>query len=245
MQPEIVITPDPAELAREAATRLADFAQEAIASRGRFSIVLSGGSTPGALYRLLAEQPYREQLPWEQTHLFWGDERSVPPDDPGSNYRLARESLLDHVPIPAENIHRIEGELEADLAAHTYEKVLQDYFCGPRTRFDLVLLGMGDDGHTASLFPGSDALEEGERLTFAVEANYQDRPARRITLTLPAINSARQVWFLVIGGAKAGIVQAVLEGADKGLPVQQIRPTAGQLLWLLDAAAASQLGARG
>lgn len=243
MQPEIVITPNPATLAREAAARLAKLAQEAIASRRRFSIVLSGGSTPGVLYRLLAGEPYRAQLPWEHIHLFWGDERSVPPDDPASNYQLAHESLLARVPIPPQNIHRVQGELEAGAAARAYERTLQDYFCGPQTRFDLVLLGLGDDGHTASLFPESAALGERERPAAAVEAHYQDRPARRVTLTLPAINSARQVWFLVTGSAKAGIVKEVLEGPDRGLPAQQVRPKAGQLLWILDEAAASRLGA--
>jgi 6-phosphogluconolactonase len=245
MKPEIVITPDAATLAHHAAARTVNLAREAAGTRGRFSLVLSGGSTPGALYHLLAKEPYRDQLPWQQIHLFWGDERCVPPDDPASNYRLAEESLMAYVPIPPENIHRIQGELEAAAAARSYEKGLQEYFCGPRTRFDLVLLGLGDDGHTASLFLGADALREAERLAVAVEAHYQDRPAQRVTLTLPAMNSARQVFFLVAGSAKAGIVQAVLEGPDKGLPAQQVRPTTGYLIWLLDAVAASQLRNKG
>jgi 6-phosphogluconolactonase len=241
MQPDIVITPDSAALAQEAAVRLVGSAQQATASRGRFSIVLSGGSTPGALYRLLAEAPYRDQLPWGQVHLFWGDERSVPPDDPASNFGLAHQSLLAHVPIPPDNIHRMLGELEESVAARAYEKTLQDYFCGPRTRFDLVLLGLGNDGHTASLFPGSAAMGVTERLTAAVEARYQDRPYRRVTLTLPAINTARQVWFLVTGSAKADIVRLVLEGHGGDLPAQKVCPAAGQLTWFLDGAAASRL----
>jgi 6-phosphogluconolactonase len=241
IDPEIVIFPDPPALAREAAQRFTDLAQEAVASRGRFSVALSGGSTPGALYRLLAEDPYRGQVPWRQVHLFWGDERCVPPDDPGSNFRLASEALIDRVPIPADNVHRVPGELEPEAAARAYERDLTDYFCGPRTRFDLVLLGVGGDGHTASLFPGSAALQETGRLALAAEAHYEGRPASRVTLSLPAINSARHGWFLVTGSAKAGIVQAVLEGEATDLPAWQIRPTAGALTWLLDAAAASHL----
>ncbi len=241
MDPEIVIFLDPPVLAREAVQRFTDLAREAVASRGRFSVALSGGSTPGALYRLLALEPTRGQIPWAQVHIFWGDERCVPPDEPGSNYRLACDTLLDHVPIPASNVHRVRGELEPLAAARAYERDLNDYFCGPRARFDLVLLGVGGDGHTASLFPGSAALQETERLALAVEAHYEGRPASRVTLTLPAINTARHIWFLVTGRAKADIVQAVLVGDGGGLPARRIRPTAGALTWFLDAGAASQL----
>jgi 6-phosphogluconolactonase len=165
----------------------------------------------------------------------------VPPDDPGSNFRLAKDALIAQVPIPSENVHRVLGELDPERAARVYVKELEGFFCGPRTRFDLVLLGLGEDGHTVSLFPQSAALQETERLVVAVEARYGDRPAYRVTLTLPAINTARQVWFLVMGQTKAEIVQAVLEGRAQGLPAQQVQPMAGQLTWLLDAAAASQL----
>jgi 6-phosphogluconolactonase len=241
MDAEIVIGSDPADLAHKVAGHFVDLAREAAASRERFSVALSGGSTPGSLYRLLGENPYCSQVPWQQVHLFWSDERCVPPDDPGSNYRLARDLLIDRVPIPADNVHRVQGELEPQAAARAYERDLNDFFCGPRTRFDLVLLGVGADGHTASLFPGFAALQEKERLASAVEAHYEGRPASRVTLTLPAINTARHIWFLATGSAKAGIVQAVLEGPDRDLPAQQIRPTAGVLTWLLDAGAASQL----
>lgn len=240
MNPEIVILPDATALAREAAQRFARVACEAVESRGRFSVALSGGSTPGVLYRMLAEEPYRDQIPWAQAHLFWGDERCVPADDPGSNYRLASETLIERVPIPTDNVHRVWGELEPNAAARAYERDLYDFFCGPRTRFDLALLGVGSDGHTASLFPGSAALRETERMALAVEAEYGGRPANRVTLTLPAINSAREIWFLVTGSDKAGIVQAVLEEPDGILPAQRICPTAGALAWLLDAAAAGQ-----
>jgi 6-phosphogluconolactonase len=241
MDAEIIVVPDAETLAHEAARLVAQLAREAAEFRGRFSVALSGGSTPGGLYRLLAEEPYRAQVPWEEVHLFWGDERCVPPDDPGSNYHLAREMLIARVPIPAENVHRVRGELGAQVAAQGYEQTLEGFFCGPRPRFDLVLLGLGEDGHTASLFPGSSLLAETERLVAPARALYQDRPAERVTLTLPAINAARQVLFLVAGSDKAKIVQAVVEGPAGQLPAQHIRPTAGQLTCLLDASAASLL----
>jgi 6-phosphogluconolactonase len=238
----IVVMSDPEALAHEAAKRFAELVQEAAGARGRFSVALSGGSTPGRLYELLAGDPYRARIPWHQVHLFWGDERCVPPGDPGSNYRLANETLISQVPIPAENVHRMRGELEPGAAARVYERVLEDFFCGPRARFDLVLLGLGEDGHTASLFPDSPVMAEAQRLVAPATALYQDRPAQRMTLTLPAINTSRQVLFLVSGSAKAQVVQAVVEGPEGHLPAQRIQPTAGQLTWLLDAAAAGLLG---
>ena len=241
MKPEIVVLPDTEALAREAARRFSGQAVEAVRSRGRFSVALSGGSTPGRLYRLLAEEPFRTEIPWRGVHLFWGDERVVPPDDPGSNYRLADQEFISHVPIPADNVHRVRGELALETAARAYANSLEDFFCGPHARLDLVLLGIGDDGHTASLFPGSAALGEAERLTAAVEAQYQDRPIGRVTLTLRAINSARSVLFLASGSSKADIVQAVIEGEQGAYPAQQVRPTAGEVTWLLDAEAASHL----
>jgi 6-phosphogluconolactonase len=241
MEAEIVVTPDAEALAREAALRFSDLAQEAVEHRGRFSVALSGGSTPGSLYRLLAAPPYRDQIPWQDVYLFWGDERCVPPSDPASNYRLAEETLIRHVPLPTDNLFRIRGELPPESAARNYDRVLQDFFCGPRPRFDLVLLGLGSNGHTASLFPGSSSLDVVEQLAVPVEAHYQNRPAHRVTLTLPAINTARQVLFLVQGEDKAEIVQAVLKGPEASLPAQRVRPGAGQLTWLLDAQAATLL----
>lgn len=238
---EVIVLPDADALAHEAAQRFAKVARESVASRGRFSVALSGGSSPGKLYNLLAGEPYRTQIPWRQVHLFWGDERCVPPDDPGSNYHLAEGVLISQVPIPAENIHRMRGELEPEAAARAYDRELQNFFCGPRPRFDLVLLGLGEDGHTASLFPDSPLLDEADRLVVPAKAAYQARPAQRMTLTLPAINTARQVLFLVSGSAKAQVVQAVLEGPAERLPAQQIQLTAGRLTWLLDAAAANAL----
>lgn len=241
MEAEIIVTPDAEALTRKAAQRFSDLAREAVEHRGRFSVALSGGSTPGSLYRLLAAQPYRDQIPWQDVYLFWGDERCVPPSDPGSNYRLAERALIRHVPLPADNLFRMRGELSPDAAARNYDKVLQDFFCGPRPRFDLVLLGLGSDGHTASLFPGTSALLEAQQLAVQVEAHYRDRPAWRITLTLPAINTARHVLFLVQGEDKARIVQALLEDPEASFPAQLVRPGAGRLTWLLDAQAASLL----
>jgi 6-phosphogluconolactonase len=241
MKPEIVILPDPDAVAHEAARRFASLAREAVPARGRFSVALSGGSTPGALYKLLAGETYRGQIPWTGVHLFWGDERCVPAADPGSNFHLADEALIRHVPLPEDNVHRVPGELEPGAAARAYARELHDYFCGPWTRLDLVLLGLGSDGHTASLFPQSAALQESEQAAITVEARYHGRPSQRVTLTLPTINAARQILFLVTGEAKAGIVSSVLGGPDQGLPAQRIRPTAGQITWLLDAAAAARL----
>lgn len=242
---ELVIVPDPGALAGEAAQRFAGLARRATARRGRCSVALSGGSTPGALYRLLAAEPYRSHIPWQQVHLFWADERCVPPDHDGSNYRMAHQALVAHVPIPPENVHRVRGEWEPQAAAQAYDRELRLFFGGPRPRFDLVLLGLGRDGHTASLFPGSTALEEAERLAVATTAAYDGRPAERVTLTLPALNAARQVLFLVSGSDKAGAVQAALADGEKPVPARRVRPDAGRVTWLLDAAAAGKVGGAG
>jgi 6-phosphogluconolactonase len=238
---EIVILPDPLALASEAARRFAGLAVQAATDCGRFTVALSGGTTPRMLYGLLSTEPYRGAIPWARVHLFWADERCVPVTDPESNFRLVSEALICRVPIPVQNVHRVPAELGAETAAHAYGDLLFTFFGGPPPPFDLVLLGLGGDGHTASLFPGSSAAQETERLAVAVEADYQGRPAQRVTLTLPAINAARQVIFLVSGSVKAGIVQAVLEGPEGEFPAQRVRPTAGQLTWLLDAAAAAHL----
>jgi 6-phosphogluconolactonase len=233
--------PDPASLARAAAEHFVTLAAEAIAARGRVAVALSGGSTPRATYALLATEEFAAQLDWSRVHVFWGDERCVPPDHPDSNVRLARETLLDHVPLPAGNVHRIHGEVEPEAAAQAYAAELRAFFGTQWPSFDLVLLGMGNDGHTASLFPGSAALRETARPVVAVRAEYQDRPAHRVTLTPPAINAARQVLFLVAGAAKAETLQAVLEGPAGRFPAQRIRPTSGRLTWQVDIEAASRL----
>jgi 6-phosphogluconolactonase len=240
---QIAVLPDMAALSQEAAGRLFEQAQKAVQSRGRFTVALSGGSTPESTYRLLAREPYRSQVPWHGVHLFWGDERCVAPDETGSNYRLARRAFIEQVPIPPENVHRIRGELAPQAAALAYRREMEEFFCGPVPRFDLVLLGLGHDGHIAALFPGSDALQAVGDMAVAVEAQYEGRPAQRVTLTLPAINAARQALFLVSGEDKAEIVAQVLGSGHGSLPADRVCPTAGELVWLLDEAAASRLAA--
>jgi len=237
---QLLILPDLEAVSRAAAERFAVLAR----SSDPFSVALSGGNTPRRLYELLATPLFCEQIPWRQVHVFWSDERCVPPDDPASNYRLAREALLAHVPLPAGNVHRVPGELGPAAAAQAYAQELREFFDVQWPTFDLVLLGLGDDGHTASLFPDAPALNETSRPVLGVTAHYGNRPARRVTLTLPAINAARQVMFLVGGAAKAEIVRAVLEGPAARFPAQHVRPTPGHLAWLIDAAAAAQLRRR-
>ena len=208
--------------------------------RGRFTVALSGGSTPRRLYELLATPAYAEKTSWERWHVFWGDERCVPPDHPDSNYRMAREALLDRVPIPPSQIHRIKGEAVPYDAAEAYEHELCQSFGEPTPAFDLVLLGLGEDGHTASLFPGTNGLEEERRL---VMANWVPHlQAYRITFTLPLINAARNVAFLVTDGSKAEVLRKVLAPTpgDPLLTAARVQPRAGTLHWFLSKAAVLQ-----
>ena len=238
---EIRTYPDAASLARAAAEHFITLAAEAIATRGRFAVALSGGSTPRATYALLASEEFAARVDWPRVHVFWGDERCVPPDHPDSNYRMAREALLDKIPIPTENVHRIRGELSPDQAAVAYHEKLEAVL-GANGRFDLILLGMGADGHTASLFPGTAALHE---QTCWVVAHYVDKLSMwRVTLTPVAINAAAHVTFIVSGAGKAERLREVLAGPYQPdvLPAQIVRPADGHLLWLVDAAAAVHLG---
>ncbi len=244
-KPEIRIVANAEELNRAAAAEFAQRAREAAQRKSLFTVTLSGGSTPKKLYSLLAsEQALRAQLPWDQTHFFWGDERHVPPDHPESNYRMANEAMLAKLPVPPANIHRIKSEYQdAKQAADEYEQQLRHFFqlrAGEFPRFDLVLLGMGPDGHTASLFPDTAALRERERL---VVANWVAKfNAYRITMTVPVLNQAACVIFLVSGEEKAEMLRTVLRGDQAELyPSQLIRPVKGELLWLVDAAAARLL----
>ena len=244
----VEIYASPGDLARAAAALFAERAAGAVSARGRFTAALSGGRTPEALYTLLAKAPFASQIPWARVHLFWGDERCVPPDHGESNYRLARERLLDHVPVPPENVYRIRGEMDPVDAAALYEGLLHDFFGQhgePCPAFDVVLLGLGEDGHTASLFPGSPALRESLR---RVSAQYVDaQKGWRITLTPPAINAARLAVFVVSGKGKAAAVREVLEGPFQPgtLPAQAVRPSSGELRWMLDRDAAQLLKPRG
>jgi 6-phosphogluconolactonase len=241
---EVRIFDDPSALMRGAADELVPAAQAAAGERGRFTWALGGGSTPRALYRLLASDPYRERMPWNAIHFFWGDERHVPPDHPDSNFRMAREAMLDAVPVPPENIHRVPAEEpDAERAAAEYEAALRSFFVlapGEFPRFDLILLGLGKEGHTASLFPESEALHERERLVAAPWVEAQK--TFRITLTPPVLNHARRAMFLVSGEEKAEALRAVLEGPrePERYPAQIVE---GNRLWMVDRSAARLLKA--
>ena len=241
----IEILPDPDALALRAADLFALAAQEAAAARGRFAVALSGGETPRALFKLLARQQFAQKIPWRRVQLYWGDERCVPPEDAASNYGAARDTFIKHVPIPEGNVHRMRGEDEPAAAALAYEKELRALAAEERPKsdipvFDLVLLGLGGDGHTASLFPHTSALDVEERWCVPNEA--PDGSAR-LTVTYPVLNAARRVWFLVSGAKKAGMVAEVLEGlrVPDAVPAQGVSPTPGTLTWLLDEAAAAEL----
>ncbi len=237
--PILEIYADAGVLAHAAAGHFARCAATAIARTGRFSIALAGGSTPGQAYALLAGDEFAPRVEWARVHLFWGDERCVPPDSSQSNYRLAREALLEHVPIPAENVHRIQGERDPETAANLYEEELRSFFAGQTLpRFDLVWLGLGEEGHTASLFPGSPALRE--QVRWAVAVYVGKLSSWRITLTPPAINAAAEILFLVSGAAKAAALRQVLEGPydPDRLPAQVVRPGSGRAVWMVDREAA-------
>ena len=235
-----------AALARRAARAFVEAAEDAVAARGLVRIAISGGSTPRAFFELLADpaQPWRARMNWERLDLWWVDERSVPPDHPDSNYRMTREALLDHVPLDPSQIHRIQGELDPAIAAARYESEMRDSFelqGAEIPSFDLIALGMGADGHTASLFPGTAALHELHRLAVA---NFVPLKAIwRVTLTVPVINSARRVFFLIDGADKAQTLRDVIAGAraPERFPSQLIQPSGAILLWILGQTAAALL----
>ncbi len=262
----VFIFENAAALARNAADRFVALAQESIAARGHFAVALSGGATPRALYKLLATPEFSARIEWARAHLFWGDERAVPPDHRDSNFKMANDALIARAPIPPANVHRLRGELPPADAAREYEQILRAClppqkmeriqmetdadFSSPRAsalirvpdssfpRLDLILLGLGADGHTASLFPHAAALREESR---TVVAPYIEKlRAHRLTLTAPTINAARHILFLVAGAGKAEMVRAVLRGDYRpdDLPAQMIQPANGECVWLLDQAAA-------
>jgi len=244
-KPEIRVYPDPQSLARAAAELFVSLAAKSAASGGLFSVVLAGGSTPRRLHARLAEPEIAALVEWERVHVFWGDERCVPADHPESNYRMGRETLLDRVPIPAGNIHPIRCEAQPSQAAENYEADLRRFFgAGNQPAFDLIFLGLGEDGHTASLFPGSPDLHESERWVIPVKHRSPPAPlVDRVSLTQALINTAAQVVLLVAGAGKAAAAARALTGAYQPelLPAQLIRPAQGRLIWLLDAAAAAGL----
>lgn len=246
MEREIRILPDGAAIAKRAAQEFVQAAASAVGARGSFNVALAGGSTPKALYSLLVNDPtLRSQVPWDKMHLFFGDERHVPPDHPDSNFRMATEAMISKSPLKPEQVTRIKAENpDADQAALEYEKTLRDYFKlkpGDYPRFDLVLVGMGNEGHTLSLFPGTKALHADGRIVVRnwVGKLYTDR----ITLTAPAASNSAEILFMVTGADKAPALKAVLEGPFEPdqLPAQLLQPKNGKLLWLVDAAAGSML----
>ncbi|MCI0408396.1 MAG: 6-phosphogluconolactonase [Acidobacteria bacterium] len=248
-QSDVRVFPDLLSLSRAAAAEFVTRAREAVQARGVFTVVLSGGSTPKTLYSLLADDPrLRNDVVWEKVHFFFSDERHVPPDHPDNNYRMVYRALLSKIPAPPWNAHRMATELlDASGVADHCEQVLQEFFrLGAEAfpRFDLVYLGLGAEGHTASLFPGSAALKETKRL--AVAAWVEALEAWRITLTLPVFNNASEVAFLVSGEEKAEALQNVLEGAPDPdhWPAQAVQPSSGRRMFFVDQAAARQLEAR-
>jgi 6-phosphogluconolactonase len=248
--PDIKIFPDRAALTRDAARRFVVCARAGLAARGQFSVALSGGTTPRDLYALLATPEFAAQIEWSRAHIFFGDERAVPPDHVDSNFKMANDILLARAPIPAQNIHRIRAELAPDDAAREYERELRKFFAREGNqgnegnafpRFDLILLGLGADGHTASLFPRTRVLRETTRWV-AAELSAKLN-AHRITLTAPVINAAREIIWLVAGADKAITVRDVLHGNYRpdDLPAQLIAPRDARVVWLMDREAAKEL----
>jgi 6-phosphogluconolactonase len=237
----VTVRDDQVGVAAAAADWVLDIAAAAISAGGRFRIALAGGNTPRGLYRLLAAVPRRDATDWSGWEVFFGDERACPPDDPSSNYRMAREALLDLVPIAPERIHRMEAErADLDSAAGQYGTILsltsRAETTGSPPRLDCIVLGLGENGHTASLFPGDPALEVGDRWAVHSRADYA--PYDRITVTFPVLNAAAHVAFLVAGAAKADALRGVIQGT---VPAAGVRPVDGELRWFLDAAAAGSI----
>jgi 6-phosphogluconolactonase len=240
---ELRVCADAGAVAQALADAFIAAGRAAIAERGAFAVALSGGNTPRAAYELLAADPLRTSLPWSDVFIYFGDERCVPPDDERSNYRMAREAFLDAIPIPEANVARMHGEIDPGLAANEYASILRADL-GANPRFDLIMLGLGEDGHTASLFPGIAQKVEENSL---VEAAYaQSQGMWRVTVTPKLINAARRVVFAVEGVAKAHALAAVYEGPGDPLtyPAQLVQPSSGELTWLVDEAAASLLRTR-
>ncbi len=239
--PQVRVFHDLEALSRGAADLFTSSAKSAAASQGRFAVALSGGSTPRRFYSLLGSVPYRNTIDWTKVHVFWADERCVPADHIESNFKLAADAFLSRVDLPKEHIHRIRGEENPERAAQEYEKDLRSFF-GPEPypAFDLIVLGIGEDGHTASLFPNAPALREKKRL--AVPVYPASRKLNRITLTLPALNYALQVLFLASGRAKATVVHEIMEDKNpRQCPAGLVQPVRGVVTWMIDRDAAGLL----
>ena len=240
---DIILCQDVDELGRKATAQFASLADEAVNARGQFNVALSGGSTPRLLYSLLASAEFAARIRWQKVYLFFGDERCVAPDHAESNYRMVKESLLSKILIPSGNVHRMIGEIEPAIAAATYETELRQFFSLSQEklpRFDLILLGLGEDGHTASLFPHCSALNETEHLVATTYVEKLD--AHRLTLTFPVINNAAQITFLIAGQSKAVVVKEIL-GNEAGMakyPAARIEPHSGKCEWMITADAAAE-----
>jgi 6-phosphogluconolactonase len=240
--PILIIADDPSSLARGAAGLFVRSAREGIVARGAFFAALSGGATPRETHRLLAQSPHVEAIPWKDTHLFWVDERCVAYTDPASNFGAAKKDFLSKIPMAEERIHPMPATVLPEDGATRYTKDLEAFLPqgpGGVPRFDLIFLGIGADGHTASLFPGQEPLEEQERWIVAVKGGNPG--IHRLTMTLPVLNGGRQIIFLVSGKDKAPVVRKILEKEEVALPAGRVRPVDGQVTWLLDAEAASML----
>jgi 6-phosphogluconolactonase len=237
----IRIYPNRESLGEAAAELFATRAREAVEARGRFIVALAGGNTPSLTYELLAGPIWRDRIEWASVHVFWGDERCVPPTDPRSNELMARRALVDHVPVPPDQVHPIRCENAPWEAASRYQALIDDYFPNTPARFDLVILGLGVDGHTASLFPGSSVLSERKR--YVAQVYLAEQEMCRVTLTVPLINQAATVVFLVIGSDKAQVLKQIIEDppGPNPLPAQLIHPHEGELLWLVDQQAGALL----
>ncbi len=235
---EVLNTVD--DLSRKAANIFMTKAAAASGDKGKLSVAFSGGSTPAPFFSLLSTDAYRSSINWDRVHIFWTDERCVPPDHPDSNYKLAFDLLLSEVPVPEANIHRIPGELGSEEAARIYDRDLRVYFSNQAIpRFDLIYLGVGTDGHTASIFPGEIAAENMAHATISVFV--EKLASHRVSLSLPVINNASTVVFLVTGKSKAEIVRGILEGKNPDLPAARVNPVTGESVWLLDLEAAASL----
>jgi len=242
VQPQIIVTRGPSELARIAAGIFRTTAKDSVSQKNLFNVAISGGSTPRDMHRLLAEEPYRSDIPWEEIHIFWVDERCVPVDGPASNFGLAKKDFLEQIPIPLEQIHPMPGDFSPEEGAKKYQEEMETVFQIQEKDFpifDLIFLGLGKDGHTASLFPGAKSPHEADRWVIAVKGGNPN--VYRLTLTYDVLNRAKAIYFLVSGKEKAPIVRTVLEDKDACLPAQKIQPVQGKSTWLLDKEAASLL----
>jgi 6-phosphogluconolactonase len=237
----IQVYDDPASLSVAAARLFVRQSRQAVQARGRSSVALSGGYTPERTYRLLAQRPARDEIPWAQVHVFWGDERCVPSNDVRSNARMAHRALLDHVPLPADHVHPIQCVHSPEQAASEYEALLRAFFAGGPPRFDFIFLGLGENGHTASLFPNTPVLDEESR--WVAEVYVAEQALWRVTLTAALINRAAVVAFLVSGSAKAQALRRVLQGPREphSLPAQLVSPLDGELYWMVDRQASHEL----